>query len=283
MNDRDATTRAAVVNRLIDREPLRRQDGVLIFVEPPATSPAAARSAFDALRERLKGLGNAYQLLKDVFAPVLRAQICRRTLAATLARHAPGAAVLNLGSGPGRGLGRGLERADVVNVDLHAMPGVDMVADLADLPVKDASVDLALSIAVLEHVPDPGRLVAEMIRTLRPGGEIFCFMPFLQPFHAAPDDFSRLTLPGLLHLFGGLEIVATGVGAGPVSGLLWTAQHVAAMALSLGSARAYSLFLILLTAVTWPVKYLDLLFERHPAAVVAASGFFVVARKAPTP
>lgn len=279
MNDQDTKTRAAVLDGLIDREPLRRQDGVLIFVEPPATSPAAARSAFDALRECLKGLGNVYQFLMAVFSPVLPARIYRRTLAATLARHDPGAAVLNLGSGPGRSLGR----ADVVNVDLHAMPGVDMVADLADLPVKDASVDLALSIAVLEHVPDPGRLVAEMIRALRPGGEIFCFMPFLQPFHAAPDDFSRLTLPGLLHLFDGLEIVASGVGAGPVSGLLWTSQHVAAMALSLGSARAYSLFLILLTAVTWPVKYLDLLFERHPAAVGAASGFFVVARKAPTP
>ncbi|QLA20287.1 methyltransferase domain-containing protein [Desulfolutivibrio sulfoxidireducens] len=275
MNGDDAKARAVILARVVDREPIRRQGEAWVFLDAPAASSAASRSAFDALRERLKGLGSLYPLLVAIFSPVLPSRAYTRALAATLARHAPGAAVLNLGSGPGRTL----RRKDVVNVDMFPLPGVDMAADLASLPIRSGSVDLALSIAVLEHVPDPGRLGAEMVRILRPGGEIVCFVPFLQPFHAAPDDYSRLTLPGLRHLFQGLEIVSTGIGSGPVSALLWTAQHVAAMLLSLGSSRAYFLLLPLVMVATWPVKFLDFFLERHPRAADAAGGFFLVAKK----
>ncbi|TAM93140.1 MAG: class I SAM-dependent methyltransferase, partial [Jatrophihabitans sp.] len=37
-------------------------------------------------------------------------------------------------------------------------------------PLQDASVDLAVSDYVLEHVDDPAAFVAELARTLRPGG-----------------------------------------------------------------------------------------------------------------
>src|SRR4051794_4427121 len=45
-------------------------------------------------------------------------------------------------------------------------------ADLADLPLEDASVDAAFATLVLHHAPDPGAAVKEMARVLRPGGTL---------------------------------------------------------------------------------------------------------------
>lgn len=44
--------------------------------------------------------------------------------------------------------------------------------DLAHLPIEDASVDLALAVLVLHHVPAPRGAIHEIIRVVRPGGRI---------------------------------------------------------------------------------------------------------------
>jgi len=44
--------------------------------------------------------------------------------------------------------------------------------DLEDLPLEDDSLDAATLILVLHHLPDPGRALAEVARTLRPGGRL---------------------------------------------------------------------------------------------------------------
>ncbi|MBV5261131.1 methyltransferase domain-containing protein [Synechococcus moorigangaii CMS01] len=46
------------------------------------------------------------------------------------------------------------------------------VGDAYDLPWKDNSFDFALTVWLLEHVPDPAGIIAEALRTLRPGGKI---------------------------------------------------------------------------------------------------------------
>jgi SAM-dependent methyltransferase len=48
-----------------------------------------------------------------------------------------------------------------------------VLADGLRLPVRDGAADVAFSSNVLEHVPDPLRLIAEMIRVTRPGGLIY--------------------------------------------------------------------------------------------------------------
>jgi ubiquinone/menaquinone biosynthesis C-methylase UbiE len=51
-------------------------------------------------------------------------------------------------------------------------------ADAEDLPVGDGSVDLAFGHAVLHHLPELERAVAELHRVLRPGGTLaFCGEP----------------------------------------------------------------------------------------------------------
>lgn len=103
-----------------------------------------------------------------------------------------GLAILDVGSGPG---GTAVAFAEAgAKVD-----GVDIEPELADissqlatdagvnvrftcydggkLPFPDASFDAAVSISVLEHVSDPVLYLAEILRTLRPGGSLYLAFP----------------------------------------------------------------------------------------------------------
>jgi ArsR family transcriptional regulator len=44
--------------------------------------------------------------------------------------------------------------------------------ELDDLPLAGGSADVAVANMVLHHAPDPGRMLAEMARVVRPGGMI---------------------------------------------------------------------------------------------------------------
>ena len=122
-------------------------------------------------------------------------------------------AVLDLGCGERRL--QGAVRCDIV----IAPPGIR--ADAARLPFKSRTFDLVLVTAVLEHVPHPSRVVREIHRILRPGGLLYVEVPFLEGFHADPDDFQRFTFRGLDILLRRFEITRREVCAGPNSALNW--------------------------------------------------------------
>ena len=166
----------------------------------------------------------------------------------------------------------------IVSCDGVGYRSVHVVCDLEALPFEDASVDRLLSIAVLEHVKEPERHVAEFQRVLKSGGSMLVFIPFLQPFHASPHDYQRYTEPGMRHLFRDFDLQVIKVGGGPTSALIWTLQEWLAMTLSFGSMRLYQLILPL-TWILSPLKLFDFLLQRHPAASVAASGFYLQATK----
>jgi SAM-dependent methyltransferase len=214
-------------------------------------------------------LGRAYPLAIEVLAPVYG----QSGIKPFLAGFAEDALICDLGAGTST-----YPDERVVCVDGYPYPNVHVVCDLGALPFADASVDGIISGAVLEHVPDPEAHVAEMKRVLRPGGRVLCFFPFMQPFHASPHDYGRRTLPGLLRLFEGFTIDSARVSGGPTSGLLWTLQEWLAIAGSFGSERLYRA-LVPLTWVLSPLKYLDVLLIRHPAAQVIASGFTIEATR----
>lgn len=46
-------------------------------------------------------------------------------------------------------------------------------ADVISLPYEDQSFDVVMAAHVLEHLPDPQRALAEMVRVLKPGGMVF--------------------------------------------------------------------------------------------------------------
>ncbi len=227
----------------------------------------------DWLNRRKEGakrlLGRLYPaaitVLSPVHGPVSPEQFVRSF-------ETSAALVIDLGSGATSYADR------VACVDGAGYPNVHVVSPLEALPFADASVDGIISMAVLEHVPDPAAQVAEMRRVLRPGGRVFCFVPFIQGFHASPSDYQRYTQSGLRALFRDFDVVDVKVGSGPTSGMLWILQEWLAILMSFGSARLYRAVMPL-TWILSPLKYLDVLLARHPAASVIASGNVILARK----
>jgi SAM-dependent methyltransferase len=91
--------------------------------------------------------------------------------------------------------------ADYFGVDwqntVHGLEA-EIVADLnAPLPLADASADHVLSLEVIEHLAEPGRMLAEAFRILRPGGGLTLSAPFQWWIHEAPWDYQRFTRHGL--------------------------------------------------------------------------------------
>jgi SAM-dependent methyltransferase len=67
--------------------------------------------------------------------------------------------------------------------------------------VKNERFDFIIFTQVLEHLPEPGKVLAELYRVLKPCGKIFCTAPLYFPEHEIPYDFFRYTQYGLRYLF----------------------------------------------------------------------------------
>jgi len=132
-----------------------------------------------------------------------------------LAPHCAGRDVLEAGCGEGYGadLIAGVARR-VVAVDyddaavahvLSRYPRVEvMQANLAELPLPDASVDVVVNFQVIEHLWDQGQFVRECARVLRPAGLLLMSTPNritfspgrdtpINPFHTRELNAAELT------------------------------------------------------------------------------------------
>lgn len=79
----------------------------------------------------------------------------------------------------------------------------DIVGDIHDLPMPNASLDAVICIAVLEHVEEPLKAMKEIYRVLKPGGFCFIYVPFLYYYHPLAgyyQDFYRFTYDGVKYL-----------------------------------------------------------------------------------
>jgi SAM-dependent methyltransferase len=132
---------------------------------------------------------------------------------------------------------------------------------------------------LLEHVPDPDSIVREVYRVLKPGGKAYFVLPQIAPFHAAPHDYTRWTIPGGKRLLSSFILEKSGVRHGPVSAWLWQTQETIATLLSFGQAKIYAAFLMVLMISTFPIKYLDYLAAYAPDADRVALTLYFLVRK----
>ena len=123
--------------------------------------------------------------------------------------------VVNVGSGPLRPI------PHAINVDFIDSYEVDSVSSAYELAFDDDSVDFVVSIGLLEHVKYPLKVIEEFKRILKPAGEIYCEVPFLQPYHAAPNDYWRTTVDGLCTWLEDFEQIDMGFSSGPSSTVGW--------------------------------------------------------------
>ncbi|HJQ15611.1 MAG TPA: class I SAM-dependent methyltransferase [Allosphingosinicella sp.] len=84
------------------------------------------------------------------------------------------------------------EAADFEQVEKAYGP-TTYVCDLRSIPVEDARFDFIIFNQGLEHMPEPGAVLSELNRVLKPGGRMICTAPFFYEEHEKPYDFYRYT------------------------------------------------------------------------------------------
>jgi SAM-dependent methyltransferase len=76
----------------------------------------------------------------------------------------------------------------------HVNPYLDQIVDLTGtLPYESGSFDTVLLTDVLEHLPEPMKVMCEIARILRPSGKLILGVPFFYWLHEVPHDYYRYT------------------------------------------------------------------------------------------
>jgi len=181
---------------------------------------------------------------------------------------------LSIGGGPGR------ENPRVLNLNIDAFDSVDIVGDGCNIPLCDDTCDTVTCNAVIEHVPEPAALVAEIHRILKPGGYAQLMIPFVFPFHAYPADYQRYTEQGILGLTTRFDRVELSVLTGPTSAMLVLLREYLRLIVPGGNHGSMRTVLNGLSGwLTFPLKYIDVLLNQKPEAAGLAAAFYYLGRK----
>jgi SAM-dependent methyltransferase len=249
------------IQNILKSIPIDQKENKLYFRE--CNKDAETLDSFDRIKFVFKNYPKFYYFLINYISPVhSNPQPLKKFL------DSEDGLIFNIGSG------NSPRKLGIINVDMMDYDNVDIVCDIHSLPFKDGSVDAILNIAVLEHVKSPQLVLKEIHRVLKPGGKVFSVIPFMQPFHASPNDFQRFTLPGIEFLHSDFEKFDSGVYSGPISGALWVVQECISSLFSFGSPMLRNLITILLMIFTCPIKFLDIFAAKFKTAQNLASNFY---------
>jgi SAM-dependent methyltransferase len=165
---------------------------------------------------------------------------------------------------------------DVVAFDIYASGETDFVADAHAIPLKSGTIAGVWIQAVLEHVLEPVKVVAEIQRVLQPEGIVYAETPFMQQVHEQAYDFTRFTESGHRWLFKEFHLIDSGVVSGPGTVLIWAIRQFFAALFQnqkIGSLSSYLFF--------W-LGFCDRWMPRSYASDGASAVFFL-GRKAHQP
>jgi SAM-dependent methyltransferase/uncharacterized protein YbaR (Trm112 family) len=192
----------------------------------------------------------------------------------------PNPQVLVLGSG---GTDYSTTGCKVIHTDVAFGERVEAIVDSHDLPFASGSFDLVIAVAVLEHVADPQRCVAEAHRVLAPDGFVYAATPFLQPVHMGAHDFTRFTPLGHRRLFRCFDTISWGLAMGPGTTFAYALSSLLESMSRRRQFRRVGKLLGLLAAV--PMRKLDRPLSRAPSSwdAAAATYYFGSRRQTPVP
>jgi SAM-dependent methyltransferase len=136
----------------------------------------------------------------------------------------PGRRVLDAGAGECR-FRPYFSHTDYVAIDfgqgepLWNYSRLNVIGRLEDLPFAGATFDDVLAIVVLEHTPQPARVIEEFLRVLKPGGMVHVVVPHMWEEHQKPHDYFRFTSGGIRYLLQSAGIRIRRIH--PVGGYFW--------------------------------------------------------------
>lgn len=108
------------------------------------------------------------------------------------------------------------EDVDLINFDIKAGAHIDFEND--SLPSLDGTFDTVLFLNVMEHIFNYQHIANEVVRIIKPGGQLIGFVPFLMWYHADHKDFFRYTheaLAIILRNTGAKNVTIEPVALGP--------------------------------------------------------------------
>lgn len=118
---------------------------------------------------------------------------------AVIPRLKAGASLLDLGCGPrDQAIVASHLGMRYVGIDYDS-PAADVLADGHSLPFRNATFDVVLAYAVPEHFQDPFIAIAEVGRTLVPGGLFVGAVSQGEPFHSSFFHMTAWAVLSLLH------------------------------------------------------------------------------------
>ena len=154
--------------------------------------------------------------VKYIYADHNSSRSVRLALKKTLAKLdlIENATGLNVGAGKTR-LHPKMKNLDVIEGD-----NIDIVAPAENIPVNDCSFDVIVTQETLEHVRDPFKAMSELYRILKPGGTLYCQLPFIIGYHPGPHDFWRFSKEGIEEIAKreGFKIIERGISVNGGSG-----------------------------------------------------------------
>ena len=165
----------------------------------------------------------------------------------------------------------------LVESDVAHGPNTNIIFDSHQIPFENDAFDLVIIQAVLEHVLDPFKCVAEINRVLKNGGQVYAETPFMQQVHGGKYDFHRFTYLGHRRLFRYFKETKSGIVAGPGSSLAWSIRYFIT---SFATSKKIDTFLSYgANFLAFWVKYFDYFLNRNEGSIDAACGLYFLGKK----
>ncbi|MBC8146430.1 MAG: methyltransferase domain-containing protein [Bacteroidetes bacterium] len=188
--------------------------------------------------------------------------------------------VINIGSASERIFKKFFKPYDqIIKIGIPHKEHVDIFGDAMKLPIKNNCLDLMISSSVMEHIPDPELAVVESLRVLKPGGKIYCEIPFMVGYHMIPYDYQRYTIQGIERLFAkhGYKLIDKGISSGPFTAYMLMIHHSVINIAPKGFLQY--VLRIILSWLLLPFKYLDYFVENSKWAEIFACNFYYLGEK----